>query len=147
MLSSRLRSSPRVETGRDRDLASMDAWPPRNIGCTGGRSIHRPTGAPMKLASSVLLVLAGFLTPACVAAIDGPAQPDPQPTSPETPPVEPPVKPPQPSTGIYVRGSMSPLYQLMPRAEYNRLTEKGIAMADRDFVSTSGSFANAAQKL
>ncbi|HTM20771.1 MAG TPA: hypothetical protein VL172_09695 [Kofleriaceae bacterium] len=97
-----------------------------------------------RLALSLLLAFG----PACVAAVgpsddttgdDDPGDPDPG--------DPPPDDPPPPTAASYVRGSLPPLYQLTPRAEYGRLTEKGVTLADADFVSTAGNFVSAAQKL
>jgi DNA-binding beta-propeller fold protein YncE len=59
----------------------------------------------------------------------------------------PPVEEPPPAPTIYKRGSLQPLYQLTPRAEYGRFTEGGVTLKDGDFVSTANVFVAATQKL
>jgi DNA-binding beta-propeller fold protein YncE len=83
-----------------------------------------------RLVIAVALAAAG-----CVQAIEG-APPGGSAEPPPTPP--PPVLPPAPTPAIYARGSMAPLYQLLPRAEYGRLVEGGIAMSDRDYAAPAG---------
>jgi hypothetical protein len=79
----------------------------------------------------------------CSAA--APPTPPPDETGPTTEP--PPEEPPPPAPAKYVRGSLSPLYQLTPRNEYGRFTEGGITMKDADFTSPAGTFVSASQKL
>lgn len=62
---------------------------------------------------------------------------------PEPPPPDPPV--PQPA--VYNRGSLTPLYELTPRAEYGRINLKGVGMADTDFIAAGNAFTSTAQKL
>ncbi len=59
----------------------------------------------------------------------------------------PPPEPPPPSPAIYVRGSLTPIYQLTPRSEYGRFTETGVTMRDADFISTTNNFVAVSQKL
>src|ERR687898_528198 len=69
----------------------------------------------------------------------------PEETGPVTPP--PPEEPVPPAPAKYVRGSLSPLYQLTPRSEYGRFTEGGVTMKDTDFTSPATTFVSASQKL
>jgi YVTN family beta-propeller protein len=69
---------------------------------------------------------------------------------PPPPPGEQPVpvsEPPPPAPAVYKRGSLSPVYQLAPRAEYGRFNELGISMKDADFISTTNNFVAASQKM
>jgi DNA-binding beta-propeller fold protein YncE/cytochrome c5 len=59
------------------------------------------------------------------------------------PPPDPPVPPP----AVYRRGSLEPVYQLTPRAEYGRFLHAGVNMADGDFTALGTGFVSAAQKL
>jgi DNA-binding beta-propeller fold protein YncE len=59
----------------------------------------------------------------------------------------PPVEPPPPAAAVYKRGSLAPVYQLTPRAEYGRFTESNVTMNDADFVSTANNFVAASQKM
>jgi DNA-binding beta-propeller fold protein YncE len=89
------------------------------------------------------LVMAAALAAAgCVQAIDGPGpggRDDPPPVPP------PPVTPPAPTPATYARGSMTPLYQLLPRDEYGRLVEGGVAMSDRDYAAPAGAVTTSVQ--
>jgi mono/diheme cytochrome c family protein len=83
---------------------------------------------------------------ACLTgSIDGPLPPEeePPPTFDTPPPADPPLPPP----AKYVRGSLEPLYQLTPRAEYGRFVHGGVNMADTDFTALGNGFVSAAQKL
>lgn len=79
----------------------------------------------------------------CSAA--APPLPPPDETQPTDEP--PPEEPPPPAPAKYVRGSLTPLYQLTPRSEYGRFTEGGITMRDVDFTSPVTTFVSASQKL
>lgn len=59
----------------------------------------------------------------------------------------PPTDPPLPQAAMYKRGSLQPLFQLTPRAEYGRFTQTGVTMADADFISTANNFVSTSQKL
>jgi DNA-binding beta-propeller fold protein YncE/cytochrome c peroxidase len=59
---------------------------------------------------------------------DGPTPPPPD--AGETP-----VPPPPVEAAEYKRGSLPPLYQLTPRAEYGRMEHEGIVMQDQDFAA------------
>ncbi|MCA9675402.1 MAG: hypothetical protein H6708_29310 [Kofleriaceae bacterium] len=90
-------------------------------------------------ALATALALAG-----CFGVIDGPTtEGDPTPPGTEPPPTDPPVPPP----AVYVRGSLTPLYHLTPRAEYGRFVHAGVNMADADFIASGNGFVSAAQKL
>src|SRR5437879_2658541 len=56
------------------------------------------------------------------------------PGAPGTPPATP---APPPASAPYVRGSLAPIYQLTPRAEYGRIQQNNISMADTDYQSTA----------
>lgn len=56
-------------------------------------------------------------------------------------------EPTPPSPAIYKRGSLAPIYQLTPRAEYGRFTEANVPMADNDFINLAGTFTSASQKM
>ena len=59
-----------------------------------------------------------------------------QPVPPPPPPTSPP--PPPPSTpATYVRGSLKPLYQLLPRTEYGRVKNQNVQFQDADYESTA----------
>jgi cytochrome c peroxidase/DNA-binding beta-propeller fold protein YncE len=98
--------------------------------------MSRPRLYPV-LAALAALAAGCFGTPPTPSPIDEPG--------PTTPP--PPPEPAPPSTAVYVRGSLEPIYQLTPRAEYGRFTISGVTMRDADFVSTANNFVTAAQKL
>jgi hypothetical protein len=59
----------------------------------------------------------------------------------------PPDDPPTPAPAIYVRGSLTPTYQLTPRAEYGRFVHEGVNMADADFVAAGNGFVSSAAKM
>ncbi len=61
----------------------------------------------------------------------------------EPPPEDPPLPPP----AVYTRGSLAPLFQLTPRAEYGRFVHEGVNLADADFVAVGNAFVSSAQKL
>jgi DNA-binding beta-propeller fold protein YncE len=88
-----------------------------------------------------LLVIAVFL--GCAAK--APPTPPPDETGPTNPP--PPEEPPPPAPAKYVRGSLSPQYQLTPRGEYGRFVESGVTMRDTDFTSAQNTFVTASQKM
>src|SRR5689334_11470714 len=67
---------------------------------------------------------------------------DPGPTMPPTT-----VDPPPPAPATYKRGSLTPLYQLTPREEYQKFLEGGVAMQDADFQSNANNFVSVSQKL
>jgi DNA-binding beta-propeller fold protein YncE/cytochrome c553 len=95
---------------------------------------------------SIGLSLAIMLAlPACVGQVGsfgGDDEPgDPGVTDP------PPPDPPLPTPAIYTRGSLTPLFELTPRAEYGRLEHNGINMADADFSAGAAVVTSAAQKL
>lgn len=58
----------------------------------------------------------------------------------------PPDEPPPPSPAVYQRGSLTPLFELLPRAEYGRLAQQGVPPSDADFQSPAVR-ATAAQKI
>ncbi len=101
-----------------------------------------------RLTCTLPLALGLLLTAGCVSGVG-----DSPPTSPDDPgavdplPPPPPPEPPPPAPGVYKRGSLTPLYQLTPRAEYGRFTESAVTMKDADFVSTANNFVTASQKL
>jgi cytochrome c peroxidase len=74
-----------------------------------------------------------------------PPGPPPDETGPTSEP--PPQEPPPPAPAKYVRGTLTPLFQLTPRSEYGRFTESGVTMRDADFINTAGTFVTASQKL
>jgi DNA-binding beta-propeller fold protein YncE len=93
------------------------------------------------------LALALVVGTGCFGGNDKPPTTDPPPDD-GGPVLPPPVgDPPPPAPGVYKRGSLTPIYQLMPRSEYGRLTEGGVTMADADFISNAGNFVSATQKL
>lgn len=99
----------------------------------------------MSPSSTVRLALAFALlatpTAGCVGTL-GELPPD------DSPPVEPPPEdPPLPPPAVYTRGSLTPIYQLAPRAEYGRFVHEGVNMADADFVAAGNGFVSAAQKM
>jgi DNA-binding beta-propeller fold protein YncE len=57
------------------------------------------------------------------------------------------VEQPPPAPAVYHRGSLQPIYELTPRAEYGRFVEGGVTMRDADFTSTANNFVSATQKL
>src|SRR3954447_22384712 len=59
------------------------------------------------------------------------------------PPVDP---PPPPIAPVYTRGSLKPIYGLLPRSEYGRMQIAGVTMADADFQSNATT-TSAAQKI
>ena len=59
----------------------------------------------------------------------------------------PPGDPAQPTPAKYVRGSLKPIYKLLPRTEYGRLTEQGVQFQDADLANAAGGFVTAAQKM
>src|SRR5262245_22569430 len=79
----------------------------------------------------------------CTAA--APPPPPPDETGPTNP--TPPEEPVPPAPAKYVRGSLTPQFQLTPRAEYGRFTEGGVTMRDTDFTSAATTFVAASQKL
>ena len=79
----------------------------------------------------------------CSAA--APPEPPPDETGPTDEP--PPEEPVPPAPAKYVRGSLSPIFQLTPRIEYGRFTEGGVTMRDADFTSPQTTFVTASQKL
>jgi DNA-binding beta-propeller fold protein YncE/cytochrome c peroxidase len=86
----------------------------------------------------------------CVAGIDGSGDdgPDPNPNNPPvvTPP-PPPPPPPAVTAAVWKRGSLNPTYQLTPRAEYGKFTQKNVQMSDADFTSNAGNFISAFDRL
>jgi cytochrome c551/c552/6-phosphogluconolactonase (cycloisomerase 2 family) len=61
-----------------------------------------------------------------------PEQPEPPPPPPSSPP------PPPPSTpATYVRGSLKPIYQLLPRSEYGRVKNQNVQFQDADYQSNA----------
>lgn len=62
----------------------------------------------------------------------------------QPPPVQ---EPPPPAPAVYKRGSLSPIYQLVPRVEYGRFTELNVTMNDADYISTANNFVAASQKM
>jgi DNA-binding beta-propeller fold protein YncE len=74
----------------------------------------------------------------------GDPTPGPPPVGDAPPPPSDP--PPPPPTPVYTRGSLKPLYELTPRAEYGRLTIDGVAMTDADF-QTNAVTVSASQKM
>jgi len=88
----------------------------------------------------------GVLAAGCVTGVGTPPTPaDDDPEGPVAPP--PPPEPPPPAPAVYKRGSLAPVYQLTPRAEYGRFTELNVTMSDSDFISTRNDFVTAAQKM
>src|SRR5688572_29230793 len=95
----------------------------------------------------LFLILSLLLPLGCVTPVGpGPGDDDTDPGD-DDPTDPPPDDPPPPTAATYKRGSLPPIYQLTPRAEYGRLTQKGVALADADFVSTAGNFVSASQKM
>jgi hypothetical protein len=94
--------------------------------------------------SAKLTALLAILCTACVVEIPGAGGDDPGPGDPGTTP--PPPDPPLPTPAVYVRGSLNPLFELTPRAEYGRFEHKGVNMSDADF-SAGQVLTSAAQKL
>jgi DNA-binding beta-propeller fold protein YncE len=90
-----------------------------------------------RLATAGLIATAG-----CVGVVVGGDPPQPPPGT-EPPPEDPPLPPP----AVYQRGSLAPLYQLTPRAEYGRFVHAGVNMSDVDFVAGGNAFVSSAQKL
>ena len=97
-------------------------------------------------AIALSLVLAAASS-ACVAGLGGPPPAGDDGGDDDAPPPPPPPEPPPPAPAVYKRGSLQPVVQYTPRAEYGRFTEQGVTMADADFVSTANNFVTAAQKL
>jgi DNA-binding beta-propeller fold protein YncE len=89
--------------------------------------------------AGMLVIVAGT---GCFSGTQPPPPDDPGTT---TPP--PPVEPPPPAPAVYHRGSLQPIYELTPRAEYGRFVEGGATMKDADFVSTATNFVSVTQKL
>jgi DNA-binding beta-propeller fold protein YncE len=52
-----------------------------------------------------------------------------------------------PPPAVYVRGSLTPIYQLTPRPEYGRFVHEGVNMADADFAAVGNGFVSAAAKM
>jgi Di-haem cytochrome c peroxidase len=100
------------------------------------------------LRSTLFLTLGLIVGAGCVTNIAGPGSGDD--TPPPPPPGQtdpPPVKPPPPAPAVYKRGSLAPLYELTPRAEYGKYTDQGAAMTDADFIDVNNNFTTAAQKM
>ncbi len=98
----------------------------------------------------ILLTLGLFLAVGCVGEVagslgdgddDGVTPPD------DDNPPPPPPPPPLPEPAVYKRGSLTPIYELTPRAEYGRFLHNGVTMADADFAAVGNGFVSAAQKL
>jgi DNA-binding beta-propeller fold protein YncE len=90
------------------------------------------------------VTLALVLGAGCEIGPTTPPVSEPPPPGEQPPPVS---EPPPPAPAIYKRGSLSPIYQLTPRAEYGRFTELAVTMKDADFVSTTNNFVAASQKM
>ena len=93
-----------------------------------------------KLATVLFLTLG---TSGCFGVIGGG---DP-PTGDDGPVDPPPDDPPTPAPAVYVRGSLTPLYGLTPRAEYGRFVHEGVNMADTDFTAVGNGFVSSASKM
>ena len=87
----------------------------------------------------IRISLASLLLSACSPGeLNMPGTPPPNPGgggSTMPPPAPPPPLPPPPSAPVYKRGSLQPLYELTPRAEYGRIVQAGVTMSDTDFES------------
>ncbi len=59
----------------------------------------------------------------------------------------PPPPPPLPPAAVYQRGSLSPVFELVPRAEYGKFVHNGVTMSDADFAVAGNGFVAAGQKL
>ena len=59
-----------------------------------------------------------------------------QPTPPPSPPTSQPP-PPAATPATYVRGSLKPIFQLLPRQQYGRIVENGVAFSDADYQSNA----------
>jgi cytochrome c peroxidase len=90
----------------------------------------------------VLVLVAGA---ACFSGNPPPPTQEPPVGDPTTPP--PPPEPAPPAPAVYRRGSLQPVYQLTPRAEYGRFVEGGVTLKDSDFISTANIFVTATQKI
>ncbi len=94
-------------------------------------------------ALSAVLGTALALATGCFGTIGGG-----EPAVDEPPPVEPPpIDPPVPQPAVYKRGSLDPVYQLTPRAEYGRFVHEGVNMADTDYFALGNGFVSSAQKM
>jgi DNA-binding beta-propeller fold protein YncE len=101
----------------------------------------------MSARNALGIALAVLLTlPACVGKVGSFGGGDDDPNDPGTPD-PPPPDPPLPTPSIYVRGSLTPLFELTPRVEYGRLEHNGINLADSDFSAGANVLTSAAQKL
>jgi len=89
------------------------------------------------LRSSLLASLGMFLSTACSLGTTPGTSTGGDDTNPPvtTPPV--PVPEPVVTPAVYKRGSLAPLYQLTPSAEFNRFTELNVKMANADFTTTA----------
>ena len=89
-----------------------------------------------------ILALAALVTAAgCEGVLVG------TPDDPVDPVDPPPPDPPVPQPAVYKRGSLAPIYQLTPRAEYGRFVHEGVNMADLDFVAGGNAFVSSSQKM
>jgi DNA-binding beta-propeller fold protein YncE len=59
----------------------------------------------------------------------------------------PPDPPDLPSAAVYVRGSLTPLFQLTPQGELGRFDILGVRLQNSDFTTTATGFVSVAQKL
>jgi DNA-binding beta-propeller fold protein YncE len=97
------------------------------------------------LRSTLLFTL--LVGTACVQKVGGPpGGGSDEPTPPGTQP-PPPPDPVPPAPAIYKRGSLAPVYELTPRAEYGKFTDQGVTMKDSDFISAANNFVTASQKM
>src|SRR5262249_21691470 len=107
--------------GKQTHRSSLDFW------------VHAIAGAGAIVAVAAALVLAGCNSFETDNPMGSGGSPGGGSTMP--PPAPPPPQPPPPSAPNYVRGSLSPRYQLTPRSEYGRIQQAGVIMSDADFTS------------
>jgi cytochrome c peroxidase len=106
--------------------------------------LSRPPIARVLALLAFAIAIAG-ISAGCFGGNPPPGTPPGDDDGPTTTP--PPVEIPPPAAAVYRRGSLQPIYQLTPRAEYGRFTEGGVTLKDGDFVSTANTFVAASQKL
>lgn len=101
----------------------------------------------LPLAAALAAALSG-----CVAGIDGGGDggddggDDGVVTPPPLPP-PPPVTDPPVQSVAYRRGSLPPLYQLTPRGEFQKFTQKGVTMNSADFEDNGNDFVSSRDKI
>jgi DNA-binding beta-propeller fold protein YncE len=91
---------------------------------------------------TTLALVGALASSGCIGSIVGNTSGDDGPIV-DPPPDDPPI----PSPAIYRRGSLQPIYQLTPRAEYGRFVHDNVNMSDADFAAAGTAFVSAAQKL